>query len=74
MRGWPLDKSTLFTECTRMMGAAEVEAKPSSGCYVIGLFLEGAAWSRQHSCLVRAEPKQLVVEMPIIQVTTTYMP
>ena len=31
-------------------------------------FLEGAAWDWEHSALRRQDPKDLVMEMPLIQV------
>lgn len=64
---WPLDKSTLYTKVTRLTRVEEVEHL-ESGCYVSGLYLEGAAWSMDESCLVRQEPKVLVTELPILQV------
>ena len=33
-----------------------------------GLYLEGAGWSLEKRCLVRSEPKVLVVELPFLQV------
>lgn len=38
------------------------------GCYVRGLFLEGAGWDVGEGALVRQAPKVLVVELPILQV------
>jgi Dynein heavy chain C-terminal domain len=38
------------------------------GCYVSGLYLEGAAWSDELGCLVGQDPKVLVVELPIMQI------
>ena len=66
--GWPLDKSTLFTTCTTMATKQEVTSKPPEGCYTMGMYLEGAAWDWEGVCLRRQEAKQLVVEMPLIQV------
>lgn len=39
-----------------------------SGCYVSGMYLEGAAWDTKRSCLRRQDPKVLVTELPIMQV------
>jgi dynein heavy chain len=67
MRGWPLDKSTLYTVVTKHVkgdGLARLE----SGCYVTGLYLEGAAWDADSSCLRAQDPKVLVVELPIMQI------
>ena len=38
------------------------------GCFVDGLYLEGAAWDRENCCLIRQSPKQLIQELPIMKV------
>ncbi len=38
------------------------------GCYVTGLYLEGAAWDLDAGCLTRQRPKQLVQELPLLQI------
>ena len=40
----------------------------TDGCYVSGLYLEGAAWNVENQCLVRQPPKVLVQELPILQI------
>ncbi|KAI8420260.1 hypothetical protein MSG28_008800 [Choristoneura fumiferana] len=49
---WPLDRSTQFTR----------------GCYVRGLYLEGARWDIEDACLRRSHPKVLVTELPIMYI------
>ncbi|XP_068610937.1 dynein axonemal heavy chain 10 [Brachionichthys hirsutus] len=66
--GWPLDLSTLYTEVTPFCSEDEIKEKLEQGCYVTGLFLEGAAWDRANGCLVRSQPKALVAELPILKV------
>uniref|UniRef100_A0A8C6R755 Dynein axonemal heavy chain 2 n=1 Tax=Nannospalax galili TaxID=1026970 RepID=A0A8C6R755_NANGA len=39
---------------------------PKDGVWVRGLYLEGAGWDQKNSCLVEAEPMQLVCLMPTI--------
>lgn len=41
------------------------------GVWVRGLYLEGAGWDRKNSCLVEAEPMQLVCPMPTIHFRPT---
>ena len=36
------------------------------GVWIRGLFLEGAGWDKKGSCLVEANPMQLVCPMPTI--------
>eukprot|EP00741_Cyanophora_paradoxa_P015322 tig00000194_g14791.t1 len=67
-KGWALDKSTLYTTVTRYTDAEQVHKRPESGCYVAGLYLEGAGWDVEKACLVRQRPKVLVTELPIMQI------
>lgn len=67
-KGWPLDKSTLYTKVTEMTSVDQVEAPPEDGCYIIGLYLEGASWDLEKSQLKRQEPKVLVIDLPILEV------
>lgn len=39
-----------------------------AGCYVSGLYLEGADWDMEKACLVKSKPKALVVELPILKI------
>ncbi|XP_047429543.1 dynein axonemal heavy chain 2 [Mugil cephalus] len=39
---------------------------PKDGVYVRGLYLEGAGWDKRNSCLVEAEPMQMVCPIPTI--------
>ncbi|XP_078020536.1 dynein axonemal heavy chain 2 [Epinephelus lanceolatus] len=39
---------------------------PKEGVYVRGLYLEGAGWDKKNSCLVEAEPMQMVCPIPTI--------
>jgi dynein heavy chain len=66
--GWPLDKSSLYTKVTSYTSAAQIDEKPADGCYVEGLYLEGAAWDVERRTLVRQPPKVLVQELPIMQI------
>ena len=67
-KGWPLDKSTLYTKVTPYTDPAQITEKPRHGCYVQGLFLEGAGWDLQKGGLCRQDPKVLVTELPILQI------
>lgn len=66
--GWPLDRSTLYTTVTKYRTAEEVTERAHSGCFVSGLYLEGASWDLEAACLRRPKPKVLVEELPILKV------
>ena len=36
------------------------------GCYIHGLFLEGACWDKQEGLLKQSRPKELYTEMAVI--------
>ena len=65
-KGWALDKSTLYTVVTKLRTPGEVKKKLEHGCYISGLYLEGAKWNKETDCLDYQDPKELVVEMPIV--------
>lgn len=44
----------------------DVHSKPPDGCYIRGLYLEGARWDSSTKCLGESRPKELYTEMPII--------
>jgi dynein heavy chain len=41
-------------------------AGPDDGCYVHGIFLEGARWCPDRHCLAESRPKELFSEMPAV--------
>lgn len=68
IKGWALDKSTLYTVITTTKNPDNFKKKPEHGCYIQGLYLEGASWDIEAGHLIRQQPKELVAEMPIVQV------
>ncbi len=44
----------------------DITQAPREGVYVRGIFLEGASWDRDNSCLAEPRPMELVISMPII--------
>lgn len=67
-RGWPLDKSALFTRVTKVNDSSQIIQRPDHGAFVEGIYLEGAAWDLKGGCLRLQDPKVLVVELPVIEV------
>ncbi|KAF4798840.1 Dynein-1-alpha heavy chain, flagellar inner arm I1 complex [Turdus rufiventris] len=64
---WPLDHSTLYTEVTKYRKAEDI-TESIQGCYVSGLFLEGADWDVEQGCLIQSKPRVPVVELPILRI------
>lgn len=66
---WSLDDIVYHTEVTTFERIESVKTGPAEGCYIHGLFLEGAAWSREAGTLVESEPKVLFVPLPVLWVS-----
>ncbi|KAM9362199.1 LOW QUALITY PROTEIN: dynein axonemal heavy chain 1 [Symphorus nematophorus] len=45
---------------------SEITEKPNAGCYIHGLFLEGARWDNESGQLTESRPKELYTEMAVI--------
>jgi dynein heavy chain len=67
-RAWALDKSTMYTTMTKIRDPKEVTKRLEAGTYVEGLYLEGARWNQEADCLDYQKPKELVMEIPLLQV------
>lgn len=50
----------------RVKTVAELTQKPDVGCYIYGLFMEGARWDREGTQLIESRPKELYTEMAVI--------
>lgn len=66
-RLWPLDKTTLFTVVTKYKSSDGL-VPLDTGCYITGLYLEGASWDFEQAVLRAQDPKVLVIELPIMQI------
>ncbi|TPP46731.1 Dynein heavy chain and region D6 of dynein motor family protein [Leishmania donovani] len=68
---WPLDRSTIMTTVTAFARPEDVTAAPEDGAYVSGLYLEGARWDPQRRALAPQLKKQLITELPVMQIVPT---
>ena len=53
------------------MDDSNITGPPKDGVYIKGLFLQGAGWDKKNSCLIEAEPMQLVCKLPSIHFKPT---
>lgn len=67
-KGWALDKSTMYTNVTTHRDPKEITKRLDQGTYVQGLYLEGARYNSEEDCLDYQNPKELVQEMPLVQI------
>jgi dynein heavy chain len=67
-KNWALDKSTLYTTCTKITDWKKVKEPLVDGALIRGIFLEAADWDLERGCLIPQKPKELVIEMPLLEV------
>jgi dynein heavy chain len=67
-KGWALDRSTLYSSVTEYTNPEDVRDRPANGCFVHGIFLEGASWDLEAGCLAPPIPKQLAQNLPILRI------
>jgi dynein heavy chain len=65
---WALDKVKLRTRLTKYTDSKEVKKKLELGCYVEGLFMEGASWCEERQCITRQKPKELIKRLPLMEI------
>jgi len=61
--------SCILTVVTSDFSHVQVRSPPAEGVYIHGLFLDGAAWSKQEGVMVESEPKKLFVSLPVLFVS-----
>ncbi|KAF6265909.1 dynein heavy chain 2 [Scenedesmus sp. NREL 46B-D3] len=49
-----------------LVGGSSCGSGPEDGCYIRGLFMEGAHWDGQQHQLAESRPKELFTEMPVV--------
>jgi len=54
-KGWALDKVDTYTVVSKYYQAEEIKEKPEYGCYISGLYLEGAEWNPEANSLEKQQ-------------------
>lgn len=47
--------------------AEDLTTRPENGCYIHGLFVEGARWNSNQHLLAESRPKELYTDMPVMK-------
>ena len=61
-----IDTVTMEFEFLNVYDDNEVSSKPPYGCYVSGMFLEGARWDSGNGCLAESKSGVLFSRVPIV--------
>lgn len=64
----PLNDMVLQTEVTKRMDPSELSSYPRDGCYIHGMYLEGAGWDLKQGVLCESKLKELRAKMPVMHV------
>ncbi|MEW5298366.1 MAG: hypothetical protein WDW36_001498 [Sanguina aurantia] len=65
-RTLPIDTVSFSFDIMDCMTAAASSRAPEEGCYIRGLFMEGARWDHDSHLLGESKPKELFTDMPIL--------
>ena len=61
-----IDRLTFEYKYLDNMTYTDVQTKPDDGCYVYGMFLEGARWDSKRHIISSSKPKELYVDLPLM--------
>ncbi|KAK3252700.1 hypothetical protein CYMTET_38016 [Cymbomonas tetramitiformis] len=62
----PIDTISFSFKVVEIFNEQDIPYVPTDGCYIRGLFLEGARWDLLGGCLTESRNKELYTKMPII--------
>ncbi|GLI62391.1 hypothetical protein VaNZ11_005010 [Volvox africanus] len=63
---YPIDTVSFGFQVMDGLDEAKLPGGPEDGCYIRGLFMEGARWDSQTHVVAESRPKELYTEMPVI--------
>mmetsp|Transcript_8605 Transcript_8605/g.16207 ORF Transcript_8605/g.16207 Transcript_8605/m.16207 type:complete len:872 (+) Transcript_8605:3-2618(+) len=62
----PIDAISFDFKVMEVYDEIGIVFQPEDGCYIRGLFLEGARWNSKYMCLAESRAKELYSRMPIV--------
>lgn len=65
-QAFPIDTVSFSFEVQDNRVESQIARGPEDGCYIKGLYMEGARWDTQNHSIGESQPKELFTEMPII--------
>lgn len=70
LRGSQIHNSVLLIQVMKEH-YTDLTERPENGCYIRGLFLEGARWDSEGFELSESRPKELYTDMPVMWLIPT---
>jgi len=61
----PIDTVSFDFQVVDHLSVATCTSGPEDGCYIRGLYMEGARWDDKEHLLAESHPKELYIEFPI---------
>jgi len=61
-----IDRLSFNFQVMDQLKAEQVTDKPKDGCYISGIYLEGARWCKETHALSESKPKVLFEELPMV--------
>lgn len=61
-----IDKLGFEFKCLDNINYTDIKEKPNDGCYVYGVYLEGARWDNNKHLLADSIPKELFADLPLM--------
>jgi dynein heavy chain len=61
-----IDKLSFEFKIMDTISYSEIHEKPEDGCYIWGMYLEGARWDGHNHKLGNSRPKELYTDIPLI--------
>ena len=66
---YPIDTISWDFKVMDDLSVSAIKEAPTSGCYIYGLFMEGAQWNSEAHGIDESRPKELYTEFPVMWLT-----